>query len=279
LRLMEKLIKLPTVKILLAGSLQPELATDSSLASHIRFESGAFAMLQQHRRLEDRDFFWLVNNAGASQSCRLFFPGLQGSANKWDCETGDISPINFASTSKGRGAEVEFAPYEAFWLVVDRREIKTMPPNLPVVEKRLLLKLDGVWRMSVDSTRQPAVEHPLNFSSLKSSAWSDQLRPWSEWGLGTFSGFVDYEIEFALTSPGRMLLDLGDVKYCAEVTLNDRPVGERLWPPFRFDLTDALLPGRNRLRIRVGNLLNNCYGDHQPSGLLGPVSLFERSEK
>lgn len=277
--LMKELIKLPTVKLLPAGSLQPELATDSSLASHIRFESGAFNMLLQHRRLDDRDFFWLVNNTGVSQSCRLFFQGLQGSASKWNCETGDINQINFASTAKGSSAEVEFSPYEAFWLVVDR-QTKTMPLNLSEVEERLLLKLDGQWRISVDSTRQPEVEHPFYFSSLQSLAWSDLLRPWSEWGLGAFSGYIDYEIEFILTQPeGRVLLDLGDVKYCAEATLNDRPVGERLWPPFRFDLTDALLPGHNRLRVRVGNLLNNCYGDQQLSGLLGPVFLVERSEK
>jgi hypothetical protein len=71
-------------------------------------------------------------------------------------------------------------------------------------------------------------------------------------------------------------LDLGEVRDVAEVWVNGKEVGARLWPPYRFDVTSALRPGRNTIRVRVGNVVNNNYGDFQPSGLLGPVTLLRR---
>jgi hypothetical protein len=46
----------------------------------------------------------------------------------------------------------------------------------------------------------------------------------------------------------------------AEVWINDIKVGERLWPPFNFDISEAVQPGKNRIRIRVGNLMVNEMG-------------------
>ena len=70
-----------------------------------------------------------------------------------------------------------------------------------------------------------------------------------------------------------MVLDLGKVCHAAEVWVNGQSVGARLWGPYVFDVSKALRPGMNELRIRVANLINNSYGDKQESGLLGPVTL------
>jgi len=49
----------------------------------------------------------------------------------------------------------------------------------------------------------------------------------------------------------RVILNLGQVKVMAQVTLNGRPY-ETLWmPPFELDVTDNLKPGSNRLEILV----------------------------
>lgn len=44
-------------------------------------------------------------------------------------------------------------------------------------------------------------------------------------------------------------------------------------PPHTFDITDALRPGDNEIRVRVANLVNNNYGERRESGLLGPVTI------
>ena len=59
--------------------------------------------------------------------------------------------------------------------------------------------------------------------------------------------------------------------------------GVRLWHPYRFDITGAAKPGRNRIEIRVFNTLGPHFGVGHPSahvfenqtksGLFGPVSV------
>ncbi len=95
----------------------------------------------------------------------------------------------------------------------------------------------------------------------------------------------------------RLVLDLGQVREIAEVTVNGKPAGGVLWkPPYAADVTGALRPGRNRVEVKVTNLwVNRVVGDLQPgatrrfafvgypqlskatplreSGLLGPVHL------
>jgi hypothetical protein len=80
----------------------------------------------------------------------------------------------------------------------------------------------------------------------------------------------------------QVLLDLGDVRTSAEVSVNGRSVGVRLAPPFVFDLSAAIKPGENLLEVEVLNTLANfmstgpskfVYKGQTVSGLMGPVAL------
>ncbi|MGZ5556204.1 MAG: hypothetical protein ACXWIA_10515, partial [Candidatus Aminicenantales bacterium] len=66
-------------------------------------------------------------------------------------------------------------------------------------------------------------------------------------------------------------LDLGKVGHVAEVWVNGKSCGSRLWGPHVFDVGEALRPGPNEIRVRVGNLINNSNGEFAESGLFGPV--------
>jgi hypothetical protein len=44
---------------------------------------------------------------------------------------------------------------------------------------------------------------------------------------------------------------LGEVCYTAEVYINGKTIGKRVWKPFRFDITDYVQGGENVLEIRV----------------------------
>ncbi|PIU95199.1 MAG: hypothetical protein COZ06_24420 [Armatimonadetes bacterium CG_4_10_14_3_um_filter_66_18] len=96
-------------------------------------------------------------------------------------------------------------------------------------------------------------------------SWSDHPDP----GVKHFSGTATYWKVF--TFPARLLvkerrwfLDLGAVAVLADVTLNDKHLSTLWKAPFRVDVTDALQPGDNTLRIRVTNLwVNRQLGDEQ----------------
>ena len=74
-------------------------------------------------------------------------------------------------------------------------------------------------------------------------------------------------------------LDLGELYEIVEVRLNDKEFGACICPPYRFEITGCLKPGRNEIRIDVTNTLAKALGDNgldrampqDPSGLFGPV--------
>jgi hypothetical protein len=72
----------------------------------------------------------------------------------------------------------------------------------------------------------------------------------------------------------RIQLDLGSVEEIAEVRLNGRDAGTRVWAPYRLDVTDGLRAGENTLEVVVTNTqANEIEGRALASGLLGPVAL------
>jgi hypothetical protein len=243
----------------------------------VRFESGGFEMLQQHRKIDGRDFFWLANNTGRPQRTDLLLSGLKGSASIWDCETGAIRGIPSVSASAGLRVSLSFDDLEAYWLVVDPSASSADPVKGGGQSAVRTTALDGPWFARVDMGIQTKQEHPAGPPPWLLKGRTLPLETWEKWGMKTFSGFVDYEKDVQLTpDDGRLNLDLGTVYHTARVWVNGAEAGMRLWPPYRFDITNCVRPGKNRIRVRVGNLLNNSYGDFQPSGLVGPVTLLTR---
>jgi hypothetical protein len=145
----------------------------------------------------------------------------------------------------------------------------------------------------------PALPMPLRLAALRS--WTELDDP----ALQSFSGTARYRISF--DAPAKRadgwLLDLGDVREAARVTLNGQEVGRAWSLPFTLRLPGKLKPRGNVLEIEVTNLPANRVRDLDlrkvdwklmkeinlvnlrykpfdasgwdvaPSGLLGPVRL------
>ena len=145
----------------------------------------------------------------------------------------------------------------------------------------------------------PALPAPLRLPELRS--WTELDDP----ALASFAGTARYRIEF--DAPAKRadawLLDLGDVREAARVSLNGEPVGNAWSLPFTLRLPGNLRPKGNLLEIEVTNLPANRIRDLDlrkvdwkvmkeinlvtlrykpfdasgwplaPSGLLGPVRL------
>ena len=105
-------------------------------------------------------------------------------------------------------------------------------------------------------------------------------------GLWWYSGYAQYDKEVELPDPAgrKLILDLGEVRESVELWVNARCVGARIWPPYSFDITRYVVPGRNDIRVIASNLLANHMfwaeagrrdkpGKVCPSGLLGPVRI------
>lgn len=250
-------------------------AEAAGLQSPVRFRAGVFPMLQHHRRIDGRDFFWLANNSEEWRTCEIAVPSVRGAASIWDCETGGIRPVASTQTSEGSALKLVFKPYEAFWLVFDPKKGAHRGPAEHKPDAELITTIDGPWKVHYDAAIQPVMEYPAKASAGFAAGVEKPLEDWSAWGLSMFGGLLDYAVTIRLDKPGKSFrLDLGKVCHVAQVWVNGTDCGARLWGPYAFDIGPALRSGRNEIRVRVANLINDSYAEPAESGLFGPVRII-----
>jgi len=248
------------------------------LHSPVEFKSGAFEMLSQHRIIDGAHFFWLVNNTETAQESEIAFPGLNGTVSIWNCETGSKRAIASDSIENGLDLRLNFASLEAFWVVIDpsgRNEFEAL--DLPG-QLEGVFSLQEAWTIRYQNEDQPELEPSWEIPAQFTSGIG-YSSPLVEWALipelhERFTGFLDYYKSFEWEgSTEGAILDLGTVHDMAEVWINGEPAGKRLWAPYRFEISRLLQDGHNRIRIRVGNQVDNYYTNPVPAGLLGPVEI------
>jgi len=98
--------------------------------------------------------------------------------------------------------------------------------------------------------------------------------------LPDFSGNMRYTAKVTLDAHKHKIIDLGNVGQTAEVRLNGKHVGTRIYAPYRFDISEAVIDGENEIEVIVAN---TCVFEQRdafskfmlikPSGLLGPVKV------
>lgn len=128
-----------------------------------------------------------------------------------------------------------------------------------------------------------AIEAPITFEMGPGTI---PLGSWDELGLPHYAGGVRYtvRVQIAERDGAHVVLDLGHVRGSAEVLVNGKPCGTRIWHPYRFDVTDAAKGGENEISILVLNTLGPHFADGHPSagvkenqtqsGIFGPVHVL-----
>jgi len=174
-----------------------------------------------------------------------------------------------------------------------------VPCEVYVNGKRQVLERDGTVRLgspalsggvcAIRAAQKPGFragavfKQPIQFECGPGKI---TLGSWHEKGLPHYSGIGIYSRTFELPAEyaGRSVtLDLGAVRGTAEVLVNGRPAGVRIWTPYRFDISDLVRAGRNELEITVTNTLGPhykvgpptpyVYAGQEVSGILGPVAI------
>ena len=176
-------------------------------------------------------------------------------------------------------------------------------------------RIDGAaWpvRFELDASFPLAGEWRIEFveggPTLPPAITTRELKSWTDLGgdeAKRFAGAARCRIRFDLADvkEGHWLLDLGDVRESARVSVNGKPVGIVVAHPFRLEIGPYLRRGTNELVVEVTNLsanrirdldvrgvawkrfhdinfVNHLYQkfdaskwELRPSGLLGPVTL------
>ena len=143
--------------------------------------------------------------------------------------------------------------------VVFRRNVLSPPPPPPPTVETTLATLHGPWILDFP----PHGGAPATIQLPSLTSWTASTNP----GVKFFSGTATYVKD--LNAPafwfrvGRHLyLNLGTVRDIAQVQINGKSAGLVWAPPYQVDVTSALKPGMNHLRIQVTNeWTNRILGD------------------
>lgn len=259
-----------------------------------------------HRRLQNGDLYFVANTSNRAQNVQASFRDSAAHAEMWDPFTGKMSGLEDAKQFR-----MDLEPYESRILFFSQQPLSPVPAQVRTEEKQTDISRD--WS--------------LRFEGGGESTELQTLTSWTEMpGRQYYSGRVTYRKTIEIPSidarAGHTLaIDFGEgtpvplpavpaefnmraylespVHEAAAVYVNDQLAGYVWHPPFRVDLTPHVKPGKNEIRIVVGNtainelagtslpnyrLLYARYGklfepqgmsDLQPlpSGILGHVSL------
>jgi alpha-L-rhamnosidase len=267
-----------------------------------------------HRKLSTGDLYFIANTANFPIQALAKFRDAHENAEWWDPFTGRILRIANAAP-----LEVSLQPYESRLIVFTN--------TAPEQESRWL-RIQASQRVSDSYSKDVDLssDWKLTFRGMNQTASMAMLHSWSEdQSFQYYSGQVSYlkivDIPADAVSEHSLVVDFGEstpvpkpdplpnfnmraylegpVRDAAEVYVNGQRAGVVWHPPYSIDLTEWLKPGKNELRILVGNtainslagqklpdyrLLNDRYGERfvpqgrdnlepLPSGLVGRLRL------
>jgi len=232
------------------------------------------------RRTDDRDIFFVANREARLSSCTGVFRTDGTNPELWDPIHGSVKALPSFSEQKNGTVRVplQFAAHEGYFIVFDRKAKVEKGEGANFASLKPVQTINGAWQVAFDPV-WGGPDTPVTFAQL--TDWTTHDRP----GIKYYSGIAVYKTRFdsiPAELDSKTLLDLGNVKDMARVTLNGKTLGTVWSEPYRMTIPAGLLKkANNQLKIEVVNTWHNrLVGDKQPkdrnarklqwkSGLLG----------
>lgn len=268
---------------LAAEGVGPDIAYDGRAADA--------KLLALHRRDGDADIYFVSNQKDRAERFDASFRVKGKVPELWNAETGRATPLSYRLEGDRVRVPLELGAQDARFVVF--RKSATAPAwQAPKVSSTRVATIAGPWTVGFEAGRGA----PASATLPSLSDWTASSDP----GIKYFSGAATYQKRLEaprnwFAKGQRLMLDLGDVRELAVVTVNGKVMPTAWRAPYKVDVSGALKPGRNDISIKVVNLwTNRLIGDKQPgakpvafapvnfyqadaplrpSGLLGPVTL------
>ena len=246
-------------------------------------------VLFTHRSSGKSDIYFVSNRQDRAIAGTAHLRATGRKPRFFDAVTGEVTELSWKVHGQVTAVPLELAAGQSAFVVFEE-PTAALSGDVPILMAEEFKALADPWTVSFAQQKDapPALEmaalYPLN----------ESVDP----AVRYFSGIATYRSEFALDDvpQGRIFIDLGTVADVAAVKVNGQDIGTTWFAPDRLDVSDALVPGINRIEIEVANLwVNRLIGDRQPgadpvtqtatmtynadaplrpSGLIGPVRLL-----
>jgi hypothetical protein len=190
----------------------------------------------------------------------------------FQADDASVAPAPAWTSADGRTTvPLRLEPFRSVFVVFRK---PGAPPAQPAAtpDPAVAADLAGPWRVTFAPGRGAPAETTFDRPIL----WNEHPEP----AIQHFSGIATYHITCkAPDGPGRIALDLGTLHGIAEIRVNGTHAGYAWTPPYRTEITRHLVPGANRLEIRVANAWHNAIvGDAKyPEGIPGATGPFEKT--
>lgn len=246
-----------------------------------------------HRRLADRDIYWVNSRNDTAQDVEATFRLTGKIPVIWHPETGNTEAASYTIANGVTKVQLRLSPSDAVFVIFKDKAAQTSV-TLPMSAQKDLMEVGGSWQVSFQKDRGA----PATATFTKLASFSEN----TDSGIKYFSGTAAYIKTITagknwFANQQQLWLELGSVKNLAEVIVNGKSLGIVWKQPFQVDVTDVLKPGVNTILVKVTDLWVNCLiGDLQPgvtnkitytsmafyqadspvqpSGLLGPVKVI-----
>jgi hypothetical protein len=244
-----------------------------------------------HRKTAVADIYFLLNMRNQEENIEVSFRVTGKAPECWQSDKGIAFPIAYKMEEKTTKVNLQLGPNESTFIVFEN-ETTQKDKILPAERSAIIRKLDTEWK--VEFPENTGAPKKLSLPALIS------LSEHANDSVKFFSGTCTYSKSFSLSKSdldktSKYILDLGNVKDIAEVIVNGQ-ITDTLWKkPYKTDITKHLLPGLNKIEIKITNQWENrIFGDSKApkngkilqsgagfggppklkqSGLLGPVVL------
>lgn len=271
-------------KVLSGIGVKPDFAVTKGDAKDVKYV---------HRTLADGEIYWVTNLSKETKDLTVSFRTSGKKPVIWHAEDASSEAASYAAADGRTDVRLTLTQHQSVFVIFsENTDIKNV--ILPEVTSETLAEVSDPWTVSFQAGR--GAPESAVFDNLASLTESNEP------GIKYFSGVATYSNTFKLNKKdwrrkNSAILDLGDVKDLAEVTVNGKNLGVIWNAPFKVDITKALRNGTNTIEIKVVNMWHNrLVGDVQPgvtekvtytqmeffkpeepllpAGLLGPVRII-----
>ena len=276
-------VKVPVGKVLASAGVAPDFSIGKEDQS-VKFV---------HRTLKDGEIYWITNLSKETKDITASFRTAGRKPVIWHAEDASTEPAAYEIADGRTNVKLSLTQHQSvFVMFLDKTEETKF--SLPEKTSSVIAEVSGPWKVAFQEKRGAPAE--ATFETLASLTESEDS------GIKYFSGAATYTNTFelkkkAIKANETFILDLGDVKDLAEVTVNGKNLGVFWNAPFKVDITSAVKKGTNTIEVKVVNMWHNrLVGDVQPgvtekvtysyrqffeadepllpAGLLGPVHVI-----
>ena len=274
------------------GKKVQEVLTQAGVSSDFSFNDPNAKIMYVHRKLKDKDIYWVNNRKNEAQKLDIVFRVIGKEVELWHPETGKIEKANYAFVGNKTKVTIDFTPNDAVFVVFGKKTTQTTYTK-PIELENRLIRLAGGWEVNFQKDR--GAPESITMDELKSLTENENTGVKYFSGTATYTQYFDVPQHWLNNYKG-FTLDLGIVKEMAEVIINGQSIGVAWKTPYQLEISNALRAGSNKIEIKVTNLwVNRLIGDAQseeknkityttmpfyqanstllPSGLIGPVIL------